>query len=342
MHTVGLPRTCLGFTNMLFFIFGVVGCIVCVWCVVNTDFFREVNYTVTKSSLVSVIANFVNLKLYLTPMTTILIPIAVLTIFTSCCGILGAGCKIKCAIKSYIFLVTVVSSTAFWLFFVSGIYNIYTNNENTLRYMRSTISSSYGKENDLITYLWDYIMVNYECCGAVDYKDFVDTNWHKANSDMLYPIQCCKLVNKTSLVPLSKDCTKTHEPQAQANSNTSCFDTLRTGIIDNKGKIIFYIILVALIYAVLMLFAYCIIRGEPLIKAIAGNLGDLLPKRQEHSNKEVPSNSSLDNMMFAEEPPHKVVKVVSAINPFLTYQFTPNVPNTGSKTYPYSVRSQLK
>ncbi|XP_045777167.1 tetraspanin-9-like [Maniola jurtina] len=339
MHTVSLPRTCLGFTNMLFLIFGVVGCVICVWCAVNTDFFREVNYTVTKSSLVSAVANFVNLKLWFTPMTTILIPLAALTILTSCCGILGAGCKVKCAIKSYIFFVTVLSSTAFWLFFMSGIYNIYTNNENTLKYMRATIKSNYGKENDLITHVWDYIMVNYECCGAVGSQDFVNTNWHKANLDKLYPVQCCKL-NKTSLVPLSKNCTKTHEPQAQANTN-SCFNALRISIKENKGMIMFYIILIGLLYTIIMLFAYCIIKGEPLIKAITRNLSDLLPKCQEYTNKEVPSNSSLDNMMFVEEPPRKVVKVVSAINPFQTFQFTPSVHHAGSKTYPHSIR-QIK
>ncbi|CAH2216561.1 jg188 [Pararge aegeria aegeria] len=183
-------------------------------------------------------------------------------------------------------------------------------------------------------------MVNYECCGVIDYKDFKDTNWHKANLDKLYPIQCCML-NKTSLMPISKDCTKTLEPQAQANLNISCFNALRVTVIENKGKLIFYIILFGISYSILVLFSYCIIRGEPLIKALTGNLSDILPK-QEYSNKEVPSNSSLDNMMFAEEPPKRIVRVVSAINPLQSYQFTPNVYSTGLKTSPYNIRSQLK
>ncbi|XP_023939295.2 tetraspanin-1-like [Bicyclus anynana] len=342
MHTIGLPRTCLGFTNLLFFITGFIGCVICIWCIVNTEFFREVNYTVTKSSLVATIANFVNLKLWVTPVTTILIPIAIITMLSSCCGILGAGCKMKCAIKSYIFLTTVLLTTAFWLFFISGVYNIYTNNQNTLRYMKSTISSNYGKENDLITYVWDYIMVNYECCGAVDYKDFIDTKWHRSNLDKLYPIQCCKLKNQTGLVPISDDCTKSTEPEAQSNTNVSCFNSLRTSIGDNKGKIIFYMIFFGLAYSVLVLFAYCIIRGEPLITAITGNPRGLLLKRQEQTNREIPSGTSLDNMMFMEEPPQRVVRVVSAINPFQTYKFTPNVHDTRSNTYSYDMRSDFK
>lgn len=331
MHTIGLPRTCLGFTNILFFLFGLITCAVCVWCVVNTDFFREVNYTVTKSSLVSTIANFVNLKLWFTPMTTLLIPIALLTSLTSCCGILGAGCKLKCALKSYVFLVTVISSTAFWMFFITGIYNIYTNNVKTQNFMRSTIISNYGKENDLITEIWNHIMVNYECCGTFDYRDFVESKWHIENKDKLYPIQCCKLANKITLEPLSRDCPLSHDPLVPTNKNRGCFNTLRKSISDNKGRIIFYIILLCLSYTILVYFSYCIIRGEPLIRGMAGNFASLLPKRQEHE-KVVPSNSSLDNMLFVEEPPKKIMRVVSAVNPLQSYKFTPS-HITGDKSY---------
>lgn len=342
MHTIGLPRTCLGFTNILFFMFGVVSCGACIWCVINTDFFREVNYTVTKSSLVSSIANFVNLKLWHTPLTSLLIPLAILTMLTSCCGILGAGCKMKCAIKSYIFLVTAISSTVFWLFFVYCIYNIYMNNEKTRKFMQSTIITNYGKENDLITQTWDYIMVNYECCGAVNYTDFIDTKWHKANLDKLYPVQCCKLVNKTSLVPISPDCPRYHSPTVETNKNNSCFKALQTSISANKGKILFYIIFIAIIYTILVLFAYCIIRGKPLIGAVTENFSSYLPKRQELPNRGVPSNSSLDNMLFVEDPPKKVVKVVSAINPLQTYKFTPNDYSVRDTMYTHSIRSALK
>ncbi|XP_064073748.1 tetraspanin-1-like [Vanessa tameamea] len=341
MHTIGLPRTCLGFTNILFFLFGVVTCAVCVWCVINTDFFREVNYTVTKSSLVSTIANFVNLKLWFTPMTSILIPIAILTVLTSCCGILGAGCKMKCAIKSYIFLVTVLSSTAFWLFFISCMYNIYTNNEKTRVFMQSTIRTNYGKENDLITQTWNYIMINYECCGAVDYTDFIDSKWHQANLDLLYPVQCCKLINKASLVPMSPECPTAHSPDVQTNKNRSCFKALRDSIAANKGKIFFYIILLALSYTILVLFAYCIIRGEPLIGAVAGNLSAFLPKRPEKLDPGITSNSSLDNMLFVADPPKKVVRVVSAVNPLQTYKFTPDA-YARDAMYTHNIKSQFK
>ncbi|XP_032519441.1 tetraspanin-1-like [Danaus plexippus] len=339
MHTIGLPRTCLGFTNILFFLFGVVTFAVCVWCVINTDFFREVNYTVTKSSLVSVVANFVNLKLWFTPLTSILIPIALLTIFTSCCGIFGAGCKMKCAIKSYIFLVSAISLTVFWLIFVSFVYNVYTNNERTRSFMRSTIVSNYGKENDLITNTWNYIMVTYECCGVVDYRDFLDSKWQKTNLDKLYPIQCCKLLNKTSLEPIYKDCATNHDRDEDTNKNVGCFKVLRIAISTNKGKIVFYIILFVVAYSVLILFAYCIIRGEPLLAAVTGNLASILPNRKEDNAKRVPSNSSLDNMLFVEEPPKKVVKVVSTMNPFQTYKFSPNSYNTMESNYPKSIRS---
>ncbi|XP_045501852.1 tetraspanin-1-like [Colias croceus] len=322
MHTVGLPRTCLGFTNFLFFLLGLISLAICVWCMINTEFFTEVNYTVTKSSLVSAIANFVNLKLWFTPMTTILIPVACLAVLTSCCGVLGAGCRTKCAIKSYIFLVTALSFTSFWLFFVSGIYNIYTDNPKTRSYLRTAVTRYYGRDHDLITYVTNKIMVDYECCGVDNYQDFFSTLWQKNNMDKIYPMQCCKLTNKTSLVPVSKNCTQIIE-NIEAYIDKGCFNALRQSIKDNKAKIIFYVVLILFAYSVIMLFGYCIIRGEPLIGAIAGDFASYIPTG-DNLDKVVVSNSSLDNMMFAEEPPKKVVRVVSAINPGLTYKLTPS------------------
>ncbi|CAH0590135.1 unnamed protein product [Chrysodeixis includens] len=325
MHTISLPRTCLGFTNILFFMIGFVGFIICVWCAVNTEFFRDVNYTITKSSIVDVVAKFVNLNLWFTPMTTILIPIALLSMMTSCCGVLGAGCKVKCAVKSYIFLVSTLSLVAFWIFFISGVYNIYTKNESTKRSMQVSISRYYGKDNDFITYIWDHIMIKHECCGAVNYQDFDKSPWHKTNPNKIYPAQCCKLANVSALIPISKDCAVSLDPEILSNKDVGCFDALRISIINNKGKIIFYIILIAFLYSTLTLFAYCIIRGEPLLGAMAGRFTELMPsKAREEGKKVIPSNVSLGNMVYVEEQPKKIVKVVSTANPFQSYKYTPS------------------
>ncbi|XP_026743347.1 tetraspanin-1-like [Trichoplusia ni] len=338
MHTIGLPRTCLGFTNILFFMFGFVGLIICVWCALNTEFFRDVNYTITKSSLVDVVAKFVNLNLWLTPLTTILIPIALLSMMTSCCGVLGAGCKVKCAVKTYIFLVSMLSLIAFWIFFISGVYNIYTKNESTKRSLQISIRQYYGKENDFITYIWDYIMVKHECCGAVNYKDFAKSPWLKTNPNKIYPVQCCKLANVSALIPVSKDCGTNLDPEILSNKDVGCFGALRIAIVNNKGKIIFYIILIAFLYSTLTLFAYCIIRGEPLLGAMAGRFTELLPsKARDDGNKVIPSNVSLGNMVYVEEQPKKVVKVVSSANPFQSYKYTPSAYNN-SEDYRHTMR----
>ncbi|XP_050682437.1 tetraspanin-9-like [Leptidea sinapis] len=327
MHSAGLPRSCLGFTNMLTFIFGVICLAICVWCAINTEFFREVNYTITKSPWVKTIANFVNLKLWFTPMTSVLIPVACLIIFTSCCGILGAGCKTKCALKSYIFLVTAITLASFWILFVSFIYNIYTNKQTTRNYMTTTLRH-YGKENDLITNFWDYVMVNYECCGVNDSRDFIDTDWHKKNLDKLYPVQCCKFANKTALMPRSKYCTISREDVAESFADRGCFVALRESIKGNKRILTFYAVLILLIYLMITSFAFCIIRGEPLIGPIDPEDVMFVPIRRD-VEKAVQSQSSLDNMMFVDEPPKKVVQVVSVLNPNQRYTIAPNsLPNS--------------
>ncbi|KAM3963324.1 tetraspanin-1 [Aphomia sociella] len=339
MHTVGLPRTCLGFTNILFFLFGLIGCVICVWCAINTQFFQDVNYTVIKSSLVDSIAGFVNLRLWLTPLTSFLIPLTVLGMITSCCGILGAGCKVRCAIKSYIFFVTVLSSVAFWLFFISGVYNIYARNEKTRYYLQSTLQAHYGNNNDVITTLWDYVMVNYECCGVNSYKDFASSRWRETNTDKLFPIQCCQLANKTGLVPFSKDCTLSDDPEVKSYKDIGCFDALRKSIVMNKGKIIFYVVLLIILYTVLIMFAYCIIRGEPLLGALSGRYTTFVPSNNWENVQQSTVPFTVVENMHVEEPVKKVVKVVSAVNPFQTYKFTPNTYSAGDNAYSQHIRS---
>lgn len=336
MHTVGCPRTCLGFTNFVFFIFGLIGFTVCIWCALNPKFFRDVNYTITKSSYVATIADFVTLKFFLTSMTTILIPISIMTMLTSCCGILGAGCKLKCALKSYMFLVSVLSGVACYLFFISGIYNIYTDNEKTKQYLLSSLNNVYGRENDLFTFLWNYIMMKHNCCGVVSYKDFENSNWRKANLDLLYPIECCVLANKTALIPASLNCSRTLETTIESYKDVGCMGALIESIIRNKPSLIFYIVLFGVIYGVLTLFAYCMLKGQPLLGSLGlGGIDDsqlpsimprkhsLMPIPPSGMNPSAPSCTSLENMMFADEPPQKVMRVVSAANPFQSYKFAP-------------------
>ncbi|XP_061720855.1 tetraspanin-18B-like [Cydia pomonella] len=321
MHSVMCPRTCLGFTNFLFFFVGLIGFGICLWCAINTELFRDLNYTVTRSELVGVIANFVNLKLWLTPLTTVIITSAIVAMLTSCCGILGAGCKTKCAMKSYIFLVSIICSVAFWFIYISCIYNIYSDNEKTRKFLQSTIRTQYGKENDLFTSLWDYIMVNYECCGVVSFGDFKETVWIKLNPDKLFPVQCCVLQNRTHLIPSSKDCQLTLSPGTF--HEIGCFRALRQSLVNSKGLIIFSCIVCLFAYASLMSFAYCVLRGEPLITDTDGYIYG--SRRGRHVEPE-PSASSLQNMMFvndASEPTTKVVRVVSTVNPFQKYKYYP-------------------
>ncbi|XP_063626737.1 tetraspanin-1-like [Cydia splendana] len=321
MHSVMCPRTCLGFTNFLFFFVGLIGFGICLWCAINTELFRDLNYTVTRSELVGVIANFVNLKLWLTPLTTVIITSAIVAMLTSCCGILGAGCKTKCAMKSYIFLVSVICSVAFWFIYISCIYNIYSDNDKTRKFLQSTIRTQYGRENDLFTSLWNYIMVNYECCGVVSFVDFKDSYWINLNPDKLFPVECCVLQNRTHLIPLVKDCQLSVDP-GTINPN-GCFEALRQSFVDRKGLIIFSCITCLCAYASLMSFAYCVLRGEPLITDTDGYIYGT--RRGRHAEPEQ-SESSLQNMMFvndASEPTTKVVRVVSAANPFQNYKYYP-------------------
>lgn len=324
MHTVGLPRTCLGCTNVLFLILGSAALVICVWCAVNTDFFRDVNYNITRANAVYDIAHFVNLKLWLTPLKSIFIPIAVIAVMTSCCGILGAGCQVKCAAKSYIFLVTLLCIVFGWFFYVSIIYNIYTDSPKINSIMSDSLTNNYGKEDDMFTIMWNFIMVYFECCGVHDYKEFSYSYWQKQNLDKFYPVQCCILSNVSTLTPMFVNCTLTMQKVESFIHTEGCLHAVRKAVISNKTKLIMYFLLLTSAFGLIILFAYCIIRGQPLLGSMALN-APIMPFRKIkiEAPKAEPqqSETSLENMIFADEAPKRIVKVVSAANPFQTFQY---------------------
>lgn len=335
MHTIGLPRTCLGCTNVLFLILGSTGLTICIWCEMNTEFFKDVNYSITKSNLVETIANFVTLKIGMTPLTTIFIPIAVLAIMTSCCGIFGASCQVKCAAKSYILFVTILSTLFGWLFYMSIIYNIYMDDPKIFHLMTSTLKQDYGKADDIFTFIWNYLMMYFECCGVTDYNDFIDTNWRQDNLDKFYPIQCCILSNKTAMIPVFENCSWTTRKIGPYIHKDGCYFAIRKAVVANKTKLIVYFVLLTIAFTFIILFAYCIIRGQPLLGSMALN-APIIPFRKikiEQSNAQPKESvTSLENMIFADEAPKKIVKVVSASNPFQTYEY--RSMNYGERSVP--------
>lgn len=358
MHTVGLPRTCLGCTNVLFFILASASFVICVWCAVNTDFFRAVNYNITKANVVYDIASFVNLKIWFTPLKSIFIPIAVIAMMTSCCGIMGAGCQWKCAAKSYIILVTLLSFTFGWFFYVSIIYNIYSNSPKIAHIMLDSLRNNYGMKDDMFTHIWNFVMVNFECCGVYDFKDFSYTQWQRDNSEKFYPIECCILSNRTGMIPVFMNCTLTAHKIEPYIHTEGCLQAVRKAVIANKAKLIMYFILLTIAFALIILFAYCIIRGQPLLGSMAVN-APLLPFRKIKIEPPKPlhpqqSETSLENMIFADEAPKRIVKVVSASNPFQTFQYrpmeysdrpVPQIPSYGSPPVPpmrqHSLRREM-
>lgn len=362
---MNLPRTCLSFTNLSFFCVAFLCFLACVWCIFNAQMFREVNYSLTKSHYVPALADMVSLRLWSAPLTTVLILAAALTMLTSCCGIVGAGCKVKCAIRSYVFLVTVIACVAFWLFFVTGVYGIYSGNPSTRAYLSSTIRTHYGDDGDLVSFLWDHLMLHYECCGASGFSDFSESKWREKHPGDLFPVHCCTLMNKTTLTPFDPECTKTAIEGAGNHMNSGCFDVLRAEIRRNKRSFIFYATIVSLSYFLLVSFSYCLIRGEPLLNAdswmpikMQPNPPPVQPQPPRLLQRQMtlppakevkvtmPGRTFPENAVFAEEPPRKVVRVVSAINPGLSYKWAPSDAYSnvyrGNETWPYHLNNQIK
>lgn len=75
--------------------------------------------------------------------------------------------------------------------------------------MKSTIKEyrSSGKEKDGISLMWNQLMAQFQCCGVDSYSDFETSPfWLQNKGSRTIPDACCKLSDKTLLIPIDHNC----------------------------------------------------------------------------------------------------------------------------------------
>ncbi|XP_037963654.2 tetraspanin-18 [Plutella xylostella] len=323
MHTICLPRSCLSICNLIICSGGLFVAVACVWCAFNTDLVKTVNYGVLKTP-VNVFADFINLKLGSFSITYLILPICLLASCTSCCGLLGSCCRLKCAIKSYMCLVTLLFAVTFHTFFLTVLYSIYYDDKEFQVSLQSSFKTHYGKQDDLGTYFWNHVMVAYECCGVVDYEDFIKTPWHRDNANASFPLQCCFLQNKSSLQPVYVECPYGEHSKIYSHRN-GCFQVLHDHFVSKSVLIAFMVLLYLLIYFCIIIFSYTLVKGRPLIRRSSANRIARLKKEALERVASSISTTSLQNMLFEDsEPPQKMVRLMSSMQPNLRYEYPAN------------------
>lgn len=81
----------------------------------------------------------------------------------------------------------------------------------TKQFLQSTITTYYSTDEhrDVVTLMWNNVMVQMSCCGVNDFKDFeTSSNWLNGKGNGTIPEACCILLNSTIFKPKDPSCSQ--------------------------------------------------------------------------------------------------------------------------------------
>lgn len=253
------------------------------------------------------------LSFFTIPLGVIMVPISLAVTIIACLGCLSTGRYDKCAMKAYCVILTVMLILMVWLIFILGIYNIYSNNRETREFLQKVLKHFYDADNDIFTKTMNYIMVNYKCCGFVNYRDFNETRWIKRNETAMFPLQCCKMRSITYLERLNEICPNEikEEPEEYSNKDFGCYEALRRSIIDNILWVWVAMGAVLVYYSFVICSTYVVLCGSmrgPIKGGTCGNnqsnssVTKIAPELQDEISRKlfklVPDSGQNPNIVF--------------------------------------------
>ncbi|GAB6018651.1 Tetraspanin [Chamberlinius hualienensis] len=148
----------------------------------------------------------------------------VLFSFLGCCGAIKES---QCCLSLYAICLMLVLG----LEVSAGIYAAVAKTsfeENARNVMLRTLTDEYmNSSSNAITFAWNRMMAELECCGVVDFRDFNGAvSWKQQNTGRIIPVQCCKLKDKKSFIPIEESCTQNPNTR-NSNMDTGCYESLK-------------------------------------------------------------------------------------------------------------------
>lgn len=246
------------------------------------------------------------MSVFTIPLAVIMVPVSLLVTIISCLGCLSTGRYDRCAMKAYCVILTVMLVLICWLIFVIGIYNIYSNNSEAKAFLQKVLKHFYNADNDIFTKTMNYIMVNYECCGIVDYKDFNGSQWMRLNhTSGMFPLECCKMRSTTFLEPLNVNCTSMDQSEQYSNKEFGCYEALRRSLVENIVWVWVAVGVVLVYYSFVICSTYVVLCGSfqaPIKGSVCVN------------SQPITSVTSMPSDTDGEQP-RKLYKLVPDVNP---------------------------
>ncbi|XP_025091529.1 CD151 antigen-like [Pomacea canaliculata] len=114
---------------------------------------------------------------------------------------------------------------------------------------------------------FDYAQVQFDCCGANNYTDFLGSKWSESRGNDNVPRACCKLQNKklyfdhNNATLADPSCPSKVPDTNNPNTGTPCYQAIRDWVTKHAHNIICagFIILIIEIFAVV--FGCCLYRA---------------------------------------------------------------------------------
>jgi uncharacterized membrane protein len=180
--------------------------------------------------------------------------------FCGCCG----ACK-ECSTLLLIYVVIVVLILLLQIAagILAAVYK--TEVEDKLKSsMEKTVGERYGTEEyDSLTSAWDFMQVEFECCGANGYTDWNNSTYRSMNDSTTYPLTCCKLANKDYQNPIAENETQCLAGNSNSIYQEGCYDAFKKWVDDRV------VVLIAVAFALLAIQVLAIIMACCLRKTIS-------------------------------------------------------------------------
>ncbi|CAD7081998.1 unnamed protein product [Hermetia illucens] len=253
---VWIAKYLLCLFNFIFFLLGTVVLGAGIWLAVD------------KSSLIALLKmvesehleNFTQPRI-IEDLAYVLIACGAVMFLLSFLGYCGALQESTCLLTTYGILMILILLAELTVGGLAIGYKTRTKDE-TMKFLQSTITRYYSystsNQTDVVTAAWNEIMIDLNCCGVQNYKDFESSPaWNANKGNRTVPETCCILENGMLKDP---NCPNT-PTDANSYMNKGCFEAMVEWLINHQNIIIIVGVGIALVELIIIFLAFCLCKA---------------------------------------------------------------------------------
>lgn len=149
---------------------------------------------------------------------------AVLFSFLGCCGAIKES---QCCLSLFAICLMVCLGLEVAVGIYAGVAKS-SFEQNARNVMLKSLTNEYANgSSNAITWGWNRMMIDLECCGVIDFQDFKSTRyWRQQNPNKIVPDECCKYDDKSARKLMDPSC-PVQPSNYNSNMNKGCYESLK-------------------------------------------------------------------------------------------------------------------